>query len=1090
MCDHLCFGTSPHTHTCKCAIGYHMDTNDRNKCIGGDEFILYSIGYELKGIPMNSDVKTSIDDDEKVLAPISRVSVATNIDYHYKYDLLFWADGDRGTITSVRRDGTNRHVIVDQSDQFENTAGDSLSGIAVDWIADNIYWSDEKRNIIEVAHLNGSSRYVVMSNVEKPKSIALDPGAGLLFYAGDRKIGRTALDGSQHFILGNLSSQVTSLVLDVASIHVYFCESGSDTIQRADYDGNNKITLLNHSLENPVALALLGQTLYWADNSHQKGSIKMAPVQNLSDYRVLTTNEGNSLIDLKIFSRNVQNGTNPCAIDNGGCEELCLFDGTGPVCACSHGRLADNGKNCNEYEEFLIYSRVTSIESIHMTNHLNMNGPIKKIQNSTLLKNTIGLSYDYQRNRIFYSDIHSSSINWVFFNGSNHAIIVNMQLSVEGLAYDSISDQLFWTSNSDASIRTIDLKTVTSDYENNTQKVRPVIQLHTNDKPRGEQSGRRHLPERHSNSNIFRFLFCFTGIAVESCLGMVYWTNWNSQAAAIQRAYITGYGLEDIITTDIRMPNAVTLDYESHKLYWADARLDKIERANYDGTHRVVLAHSTPKHPFGMAVYGDLLFWTDWVLRAVLRANKYSGADVVWLRKDIGRLMGIVAVQNTTQNCSASPCSVLNGGCEDVCNVVAERIKCECTQGRLAPNGRQCIPLGSCPLDHFTCKTKDCIPFHLTCDSIKHCIDGSDEDVNYCNVRPCPNGFFRCQNHRCVPVNQTCDGIEHCGDRSDESICDCTPEQFKCKTGQCISNSSRCDGDPDCPDLSDETGCPQTDCGGRDEMLHCQNTTACYMPSWVCDEENDCWDNSDEMNCPNKTCSPEQFTCHNGQCINLSWRCDGEEDCNDFTDEADCPKSPHSCPPNFFRCLDNRSCIPESWQCDGSADCADGSDEAEHCKQRGCTETMFHCNQSSRCIEMKYRCDGDKDCPMNEDETGCDFYNPNSCDETEFQCLSGQCIDRHYYCDSHADCPDGTDEHENCEPSRFQHLECNANQFTCENRECVAKEAVCNGSTECVDGSDENTTLCANSTLLCAPPMFYKCGMYLANRLLFKEGDP
>lgn len=52
---------------------------------------------------------------------------------------------------------------------------------------------------------------------------------------------------------------------------------------------------------------------------------------------------------------------------------------------------------------------------------------------------------------------------------------------------------------------------------------------------------------------------------------MVYWTNWNSGAASIQRAYITGYNLESIITTDIRMPNAIAIDYENHKFYWADA---------------------------------------------------------------------------------------------------------------------------------------------------------------------------------------------------------------------------------------------------------------------------------------------------------------------------------------------------------------------------------------------------------------------------------------------------------------------------------------------------------------------------------------
>lgn len=162
------------------------------------------------------------------------------------------------------------------------------------------------------------------------------------------------------------------------------------------------------------------------------------------------------------------------------------------------------------------------------------------------------------------------------------------------------------------------------------------------------------------------------------------------------------------------MPNALTIDYENHKIYWADARLDKIERVDYDGRNRVVLTHSLPIHPFAMAVYGDMLFWTDWVLGAVLRANKFSGHDVVWLRKDVGRPMGIAAVQNTTLDCSADLC-VLNGGCEDVCNVVNGKIKCECTQGKLSSDGRTCLRVGSCNSDQFTCKSDECIPFELTC---------------------------------------------------------------------------------------------------------------------------------------------------------------------------------------------------------------------------------------------------------------------------------------------------------------------------------------------------------------------------------------
>lgn len=154
------------------------------------------------------------------------------------------------------------------------------------------------------------------------------------------------------------------------------------------------------------------------------------------------------------------------------------------------------------------------------------------------------------------------------------------------------------------------------------------------------------------------------------------------------------------------MPNGLTLDLVAQKLYWADARLDKLERADLDGNNRYVLTkvnrsvHAVHganlslflfffyggvlqvslQHPFDVAVYGDFVFWTDWVQQAVLRANKFTGEDVVSLRKEVPRPMGIVAIHDDSYDCQANPCRRLNGGCEDLCrldhyaNVTAEFI--------------------------------------------------------------------------------------------------------------------------------------------------------------------------------------------------------------------------------------------------------------------------------------------------------------------------------------------------------------------------------------------------------------------------------
>lgn len=1088
-CEHLCLPVSSDQYECKCSIGFFTNATDNSKCVGVPEFILYSVGHTLKGLSLELNVTETVSEFSEilnfsisykidiiyllqVLGPLQKISLATNIDFHADTNYIYFADSDKGIISRVKRDGTKRELLVNQFDQIENQSGDWLGGFAIDWVANNIYWTDQNRNLIEVSRSDGTFHYVIASNIERPNALGIDPVAGFLFYAGNGQIGRMGLDGSNKFILLNQSAVVTNLVLDIKNQFIYWCETSTDTIVRSDYNGGMRKVMLNHSLDNPVAIDIFDDHVYWADSTHNRGSIKVAPLSNLSDYITLTENEGNSLRDLKIFSKRKHNGTNSCAIRNGDCKELCLFNGTHPICACSHGRVGKDGKTCIENDSFLIYSRISVIESIHMSD-TNMNDPIPKIKNSTYLKNAIALSYDFDDSVIFYSDIYWGTINSVNFNGSNHKQIVNKEVTVEGLAYESTTKQLFWTSNNTSSIRSLHLANLTSDPGRNSELVRKIVQLKSTDKPRG--------------------------IAVHSCLSMVYWTNWNSNGASIQRAYISGFGVQSIITTDIRMPNAITLDYESHKLYWADARLDKIEQTSYDGTKRIVITHSIPIHPFSLTVFGDFLFWTDWILHAVVRVNKYSGGDAVRLRKDIGRPMDIVAVQNTTIDCSASPCQILNGGCEDICHVDTQgNVQCACTQGVLHSDGYRCVPqVSTCNEGDFQCSSKDCIPYHLTCDSINHCLDGSDELVTFCTRRTCPSEYFQCNNHRCIPKNQTCDQIQNCGDGSDEANCSCAKAHFRCNNGQCIALKYRCDFDPDCADVSDEIGCQPRNCVrgsaklsmvvnnstlGSGRFVQCKNTTACIMESWICDGENDCWDSSDEQNCPDSvtpTCGADKFQCESGPCIPKNWRCDGENDCLDSmndkpsSDELNCEKH---CKPLQFQCVNSSTCISIRWQCDGKPDCDDGSDEV-NCDKVKCQSSHYNCKGSSNitgpCIPHGWVCDGERDCPDGDDEDETqDCQKHIQCAIDSFTCISGECVDLLYVCDGNFDCGDGSDEPLGC----ISHYnQCGMNEFKCTNNKCIPKNSTCDLKQDCEDGSDEDPKLCTNSSNICAPPLFYRC---------------
>ena len=74
----------------------------------------------------------------------------------------------------------------------------------------------------------------------------------------------------------------------------------------------------------------------------------------------------------------------------------------------------------------------------------------------------------------------------------------------------------------------------------------------------------------------------------------MFWTNWNDHQASIQTAFLSGYNVTSIISSDIKTPNGLAIDHGAKKLYWSDARLDKIERCEFDGSRRVVSQRAAP----------------------------------------------------------------------------------------------------------------------------------------------------------------------------------------------------------------------------------------------------------------------------------------------------------------------------------------------------------------------------------------------------------------------------------------------------------------------------------------------------------------
>ena len=72
------------------------------------------------------------------------------------------------------------------------------------------------------------------------------------------------------------------------------------------------------------------------------------------------------------------------------------------------------------------------------------------------------------------------------------------------------------------------------------------------------------------------------------------------------------------------------------RLYWVDAHTETIESCNLDGTDRqVIYSDNRESDPFGLAIQGSFVYWTDWTYQGVYRIPKYGGNITVYYEDEL-----------------------------------------------------------------------------------------------------------------------------------------------------------------------------------------------------------------------------------------------------------------------------------------------------------------------------------------------------------------------------------------------------------------------------------------------------------------------
>lgn len=66
----------------------------------------------------------------------------------------------------------------------------------------------------------------------------------------------------------------------------------------------------------------------------------------------------------------------------------------------------------------------------------------------------------------------------------------------------------------------------------------------------------------------------------------MYWTDWGKQPK-IERANLDGSDRAVLVNSNLGWPNGLALDHSTGKLYWGDAKTDKIEVGGNFQPHQI-----------------------------------------------------------------------------------------------------------------------------------------------------------------------------------------------------------------------------------------------------------------------------------------------------------------------------------------------------------------------------------------------------------------------------------------------------------------------------------------------------------------------
>jgi len=98
----------------------------------------------------------------------------------------------------------------------------------------------------------------------------------------------------------------------------------------------------------------------------------------------------------------------------------------------------------------------------------------------------------------------------------------------------------------------------------------------------------------------------------------------------------------------VGLVSSMTIDYVGRRLYWVSADRGFVEMSDMLGGSRRQLVKGL-QLLYGVTVFGDHVYWSDWATRSLEKADKLSGAGRSVIRSQMDYLMDLATFHASRQ---------------------------------------------------------------------------------------------------------------------------------------------------------------------------------------------------------------------------------------------------------------------------------------------------------------------------------------------------------------------------------------------------------------------------------------------------------